>query len=69
MGMNGFTHFYLAFQEETVGKRRRSRSDAAEYDRSLIRVQGYIIFFMLNSVEHEILNARKYKKNRDIRLF
>ena len=26
-----------------------------------IRARGYKTFFMLNSVEHEILNARKYK--------
>ena len=31
--------------------------------------QGYKTFFMLNSVEHEILNAHKYKKNQEIRLF
>ena len=28
---------------------------------SEIRARGYKTFFMLNSVEHEILNARKYK--------
>ena len=27
----------------------------------LSRAQGYKTFFMLNSVEHEILNAQRYK--------
>ena len=34
-----------------------------------IRPRGYKTFFMLNSVEHEILSAHKYKKYQDIRLF
>ena len=28
--------------------------------------RGYKTFFMLNSVEHEILKAHKYKNNQDI---
>ena len=28
---------------------------------TLIRPRGYKTFFMLNSVEHEILNTHKYK--------
>ena len=31
--------------------------------------RGYITFFMLNSVEHEILNAHKYKKYLEIQHF
>ena len=31
--------------------------------------QGYKTFFVLNSVEHEILNAHKYKKYQEIRSF
>ena len=31
--------------------------------------RGYKTFFVLNSVEHEILNAHKYKKYQEIRLF
>ena len=31
------------------------------------QARGYKTFFMLNSVEHEILNAHKYKKNQEIR--
>ena len=31
--------------------------------------RGYKAFFMLNSVEHEILNAHKYKKYQEIRHF
>ena len=31
--------------------------------------RGYKTFFMLNSVENEILNAHKYKKYQEIRLF
>ena len=30
--------------------------------------RGYKTFYMLNSVEHEILNAHKYKKYQEIRL-
>ena len=30
--------------------------------------RGYKTFFMLNAVEHEILNAHKYKKYQEIRL-
>ena len=33
------------------------------------RPRGYKTFFMLNSVEHEILNAHNYKKYQEIRLF
>ena len=33
------------------------------------RPRGYKTFFMLNSVEHEILNAPKYTKFQEIRLF
>ena len=33
------------------------------------RARGYKTFFMLNSVEHEILNAHKYKKYQEIQLF
>ena len=31
--------------------------------------RGYKTFFLLNSVEHEILNAHKYKKYQDIKHF
>ena len=31
--------------------------------------RGYVTFFMLNSDEHEILNAYKYKKYQEIWLF
>ena len=31
--------------------------------------RGYKTFSMLNSVEHEILNAHKYKKYQEVRLF
>ena len=31
--------------------------------------RGYKTFYMLNSVEHEILNAHKYKKYQEIQLF
>ena len=34
-----------------------------------IRPQGYKTFSMLNSVAHKILNAHKYKKYQEIRLF
>ena len=33
------------------------------------KARGYKTFFMLNSVEHEILNAHKYKKYQEIQLF
>ena len=32
------------------------------------RPQGYKTFFMLNSIEHEILNAHMYKKYQEIQL-
>ena len=42
-------------------------------DRSEQTVQtwprGYKTFLMLNSVEHEILNAYKYKKYQEIQIF
>ena len=34
-----------------------------------LRPRGYKTFFMLNSVEHEILNARKYKNRRKFSTF
>ena len=33
------------------------------------RTRGYIFFFMLNSVEHEVLNAYKYKNIKKFSLF
>ena len=35
----------------------------------LNRSRGYKTFFMLSSVEHEILNAHKYKNIKKIGLF
>ena len=35
----------------------------------LIRARGYKTFFMLNSVEHEILNAYKYKNIKKFSFF
>ena len=40
-----------------------------EYDEFLPWPRGYKTFFMLNSFEHEILNAHKYKKYQEIRHF
>ena len=34
----------------------------------LIRARGYKTFFILNSVEHEILNAHKYKNIKKLGL-
>ena len=34
-----------------------------------VRPRVYKTFFMLSSVEHEILNAHKYDKYQEIRLF
>ena len=31
--------------------------------------RGYKILFVLNSIEHDILNAHKYKKYQEIRFF
>ena len=36
------------------------------FESQVSRPRGYKTFFMLNSVEHEILNAHKYK---DIKIF
>ena len=36
---------------------------------SKIRARDSELFFMLNSAEHEILNAHKYKKYQEIQLF
>ena len=33
------------------------------------RPRGYRTFFVVNSIEHEILNAHKYKYNKKFRLF
>ena len=41
-----------------------SKSEPAPW--KAIWPQGYEIFFMLNSAEHEILDARKLKKNQEI---
>ena len=35
----------------------------------LIRARGYKTFFMLNSVENEILNAHKYKNIKKFGLY
>ena len=35
----------------------------------IYRPRGYKTFFMLNSVEHEILNAHKYRKIKKFGLF
>ena len=35
----------------------------------LFWARGYKIFFMLNSVEHEILNAHRYKNIKKFRFF
>ena len=34
----------------------------------MIRAQGYITFFMLNSAEHEILTAPKYENIKKLRM-
>ena len=36
---------------------------------NIARLRGYKTFSMLNSAEHEILNAPKCKKNQEIQLF
>ena len=36
---------------------------------TMTRPRGYKTFFVLNSVEHEILNAHKYKKIKKFGLF
>ena len=38
-------------------------------DRNLIRPRGYKTLFMLNSVEHEILNAHKCKNIKKLAFF
>ena len=35
----------------------------------ITRPRGYKIFFMLNSIEHEILNAHKYKNIKKFGIF
>ena len=42
-------------------KHENGRFDSPESFSSHIQAQGYKTFFMLNSAEHEILNAVKYK--------
>ena len=37
--------------------------------KAMTRARGYKTFFMLNSAEHEILNAHKYKKSQEIQHF
>ena len=37
------------------------------FSEQTFRPQGYKTFLMFNSVEHEIFNAHKYKKNKEIR--
>ena len=36
---------------------------------NMIRARGYKTFFMLNSVEHEILNVYKYRISRNSAFF
>ena len=36
---------------------------------SMIRARGYKTFFMLNSAEHDILNAHKYKNIKKFSIF
>ena len=38
-------------------------------NKSVIRPRGYKTFFILNSVEHEILNAHEYKNIKKFGLF
>ena len=40
-----------------------------QLEQTMTRPQGYKTFFMLNSVEHEILNAHKYKNIKKFSLF
>ena len=48
---------------------RRTKTGQQNQTNTETRTRGYKTFFMLNSVEHEILNAHKYKKNQEIQLF
>ena len=38
------------------------------FNQGILWPRGYKTFFMLNSVEYEILNTHKYKKCQEIRL-
>ena len=52
------------YSEMNQRKRDRSHGKISES-----KPRGYKTFFMLSSVEHEILDDCKYKKYQEIRLF
>ena len=61
--------FYLSAIIEAVQHLLAVFLLTAEQRRCLIRPRGYKTFFVLNSVEHEILNAHKYKNIKKFGLF
>ena len=47
----------------------KGKQDNFAFSKFKTWARGYKTFFMLNSVEHEILNAHKYEKYLEIELF
>ena len=45
------------------------KADSVDLDSGAVWPQGYKINFMLNSAEHEILNAHKYKNIKTLSIF
>ena len=68
------THFFILLEMvrqleiliSTVSTLIIATDKAEKTGMILIRSRGYKTFFMLNSAEHEILNAHKYKKRAQI---
>ena len=60
-------HFYL--QVHHFASFVPLRFEATAFVLFKTRPRGYKTFFMLNSSEHEILNAHKYKKYQEIQNF
>ena len=61
----------LVVRIQNIGQFREFMDSAerfSEFWQRAARPRGYKTFSMLKSVEHEILNAHKYKKYQEIRL-
>ena len=59
-----FLHFHC-FYDSTIEIHKASKKIYISFSRP----RGYNTFFVLNSVEHEILNAHKYKNIKKFGLF
>ena len=64
-----FFFFFLFLFHLGTDRNLRFESKLVIFHKSQFMPRGYKTFFVLNSVEHEILNAHKYIKYQEIRPF